>query len=356
MWLINNSIYIFDKEDIHQELYTNKNKDCTHLYFSSPFDKNIEKYKVCEIGDFNPLYNHTYQEIKKFIYPFIYTSDIKYNIIKILTVLSYIYLFYMSFVYNTNIWISILCSYLLGINYILMIFQLLGDPITYKFINKQRKYRIVLMYILLSLGIKSIKSYTTFSNQNTLKPIKLCSNLQPAILEYIKTKNISDKTKKIISYIFPGSYVFSEIFEKKFRRTKCEFMFTSIFLLYVILKIKWMQIFIYFIGINYYYMNYITSVYGTPESAFLRHHMPIKDMAFETIISYSNVNTHNNLYSMLMGYMNYKIEHILFPLIPYTRLPEVSKKISQYCLNKNIPYLSFKKTTIFTKIIQHIHR
>ncbi len=58
------------------------------------------------------------------------------------------------------------------------------------------------------------------------------------------------------------------------------------------------------------------------------------------LITTSNFNT-SLLITYFLGGLNYQIEHHLFPGIPHTLYPEISKKIKHYLIENNLTYIEF---------------
>jgi len=114
----------------------------------------------------------------------------------------------------------------------------------------------------------------------------------------------------------------------------------------------------YHIGFWYWLISYWVSCLFLFGNFSLSHtHLPVTTKPkhwVEYSLLYTSDVEHTAWCDWVMGYLNYQIEHHLFPTMPNFRLPYVKDRVRALAEKHNIPYIVHSYPDAFMKVFENL--
>ena len=310
-------------------------------------------------------YNKLLNEIKK-IFPTRNSikSSIFFVLENIIIFIFYCFAFYNAMFSNYSIPIKCLFSFLAGLLYISLGFNIMHDGSHYA-ITIYPSINNLLNKLLNSWGLWNaniwfyhhILNHHSFTGEENKDPDLY--HLNPFLNKLITLKKSLLHNKSCL-YVFlllfiPGQYVGQIIsylltnFKYKIFKIKVPnkkyYDFVDIFIiiskLFCLYNGLFLPTVIYFISLNLWYHINIIFDHDTYESA-ITNHYDQNDWLKMQICNSGNFLNENIIWTRLFGGINYQIEHHLFPNMSNIHYPTIAPIVKKFCEENNIPYQNHK--------------
>ncbi len=188
-----------------------------------------------------------------------------------------------------------------------------------------------------------------------LRPMARKTNSDNKTIRFLIS--VQEKTIWIILFFLPGMFsgqivsylvgalrghIWKVSISKVFTKTPIvEFVLYLISLCVLIFNKNLICVYFYLIGLNMMYALCIIPDHDTFESA-NENDKETNDWCEMQIRKSGNFCEDNLFFTELNGGINYQIHHHLFPTIAHCHYEKISRRIKEFCLRKNIPYVHHK--------------